>query len=104
LRGCGVMVARLLGCSVAEVRHVQAPRHLSNLGTQQPASEASRNQANDSEPFIETLRPSRCRERGSFSNWSTEARPFARSTVGGSEVGAKLKGLDELLKDRCFGN
>src|SRR5436305_14796693 len=38
------------------------------------------------------------RERGSFSNWSTEARPFARSTVVGSEVGAKLKGLDELLK------
>jgi len=26
---------------------------------------------------------------------STEARPFARSTVVGSEVGAKLKGLEQ---------
>src|SRR3954453_4711402 len=49
---------------------------------------------------IETLRLALQRERGSFSNWSTEARPFARSSVVGSEVGAKLKGLDELLKDR----
>jgi hypothetical protein len=36
---------------------------------------------------IETLRLALQRERGSFSN-STEARPFARSTVVGSEVGA----------------
>ncbi|HET7437738.1 MAG TPA: hypothetical protein VFN10_23735, partial [Thermoanaerobaculia bacterium] len=46
----------------------------------------------------ETLRPALQRERGSFSNWSTEARPFARSTVVGSEVGAKLKGLERFSK------
>jgi hypothetical protein len=40
------------------------------------------------DPSIETLRLALQRERGSFSNWSTEARPFARSSVVGSEVGA----------------
>jgi len=57
-------------------------------------------QFNQPEKSIETLRPALQRERGSFSNWSTEARPFARSSVGGSEVGAKLKGLDRILKER----
>jgi hypothetical protein len=47
---------------------------------------------------IETLRLALQRERGSFSNWSTEARPFARSPWLGSEVGATLKGLDRPVE------
>jgi hypothetical protein len=48
---------------------------------------------------IETLRLALQRERGSFSNWSTEARPFARSPWFGSEVGATLKGLDRPVEN-----
>ena len=47
----------------------------------------------------ETLRP-RVAEREVASAISTEARPFARSTVVGSEVGTKLKGLDQRLSQR----
>jgi hypothetical protein len=53
---------------------------------------------NDSTASIETLRLALQRERGSFSNWSTEARPFARSPWFGSEVGATLKGLDRPVE------
>jgi hypothetical protein len=50
------------------------------------------------EPFIETLRLALQRERGSFSNFhgGTPIRPL---TVVGSEVGAKLKGLDQRFKE-----
>jgi hypothetical protein len=51
-----------------------------------------------SEPLIETLRP-RVAEREVASAISTEARPFARSSVVGSEVGTQLKGLDRQLKE-----
>lgn len=52
--------------------------------------------------FNETLRP-RVAEREVASAISTEARPFARSTVVGSEVGTKLKGLDQqLTSQRSF--
>ena len=50
------------------------------------------------DPSTETLRLALQRERGSFSNWSTEARPFARSPWFGSEVGAILKGLDRPVE------
>jgi hypothetical protein len=48
------------------------------------------------QPFNETLRP-RVAEREVASAISTEARPFARSSVVGSEVGTQLKDLDQRL-------
>ena len=53
--------------------------------------------------LVETLRLALQRERGSFSNFhgGTPIRPL---TVVGSEVGAKLKGLDQRFKDLCRQN
>ena len=47
---------------------------------------------------VETLRPALQRERGSFSK-SHGGTPIRPLTVVGSEVGAKLKGLDRRLKE-----